>query len=88
MWFLYVIECEDGSLYTGIAVDVHKRFALHLRGKGARYTRAHRPKQLLGVQTYPDRGSALSAEYAFKQLSAAEKKSQLRRWPHANLSAR
>jgi putative endonuclease len=73
-WFLYLIECRDGNIYTGIAVDVAARYAAHLNGKGARYTRSHPPKRLLAAIDYPDRSSALSAEYAVKQISAAEKR--------------
>jgi putative endonuclease len=73
-WYVYLIECEDGSLYTGVAVDVDKRFALHAAGKGARYTRSHPPRRLLARFEHPDRSSALKAEYAIKQLSAAEKR--------------
>lgn len=73
-WFLYVIECADGSLYTGIARDPHARYAEHVSGLGARYTRSHPPVRLLTVEPHPDRSSALKAEYAFKQLPAAEKR--------------
>ncbi len=68
-WFVYLIECRDGNIYTGIAVDVAARYAAHLKGKGARYTRSHPPKRLLAAIDYPDRSSALSAEYAVKQFS-------------------
>jgi putative endonuclease len=73
-WFLYVIECEDGSLYTGIAVDAQARYEKHLAGKGARYTRSHKPRALLMAIRYPDRSSASKAEYEFKQLPAEEKR--------------
>ena len=73
-WFLYLIECTDGSIYTGITTDVAARFAAHCRGKGARYTRAHPPLRILGVISYPDRSSASKAEYAVKQLSAQQKR--------------
>ena len=73
-WFLYVIECADGSLYTGIARDPQARFADHAAGKGAKYTRSHPPVKLLMIEPHPDRSSALKAEYAFKQLPAAEKR--------------
>jgi len=73
-WYVYLIECEDGSLYTGVAVDVDKRFALHAAGKGARYTRSHPPRRLLARFEHPDRSSALKAEYAIKQLSAEAKR--------------
>ena len=73
-WYVYLIECEDGSLYTGVAVDVERRYAQHQSGKGARYTRSHPPRRLLARFEHPDRSSALKAEYAIKQLTAAEKR--------------
>jgi putative endonuclease len=73
-WFLYLVECRDGAIYTGITVDVAARYAAHASGKGARYTRSHPPRRLLAVLDYPDRASASVAEYAVKQLSAAEKR--------------
>ena len=73
-WFLYLIECRDGSIYTGIAVDVAARYAAHLGGKGARYTRSHPPRRLLASHGYPDRASASVAEYEVKQLSPCEKR--------------
>jgi putative endonuclease len=72
-----VIECADGSLYTGIARDPHARYAQHACGLGAKYTRSHPPVRLLKVELHPDRSSALKAEYAFKQLPAAEKRRAL-----------
>ncbi len=73
-WFLYVIECVDGSLYTGIALDPEARYALHAAGKGARYTRSHPPLRLLAAWPYPDRSSASKAEFQLKQLPAAQKR--------------
>lgn len=73
-WYLYLIECADGSIYTGITTDVALRYAAHARGTGARYTRSHPPRQLLGVERHPDRASASRAEYRIKQLSAADKR--------------
>jgi len=73
-WRVYLIECVDGSIYTGIAVDVAARYAAHASGKGARYTRSHPPARLLGSVEFPDRSSALKAEYRIKQLTAAEKR--------------
>lgn len=72
-WFLYLIECIDGSIYTGIAIDVAARYTAHASGKGARYTRSHPPARLLGCIAYPDQSSALKAEYRIKQLKPAEK---------------
>jgi putative endonuclease len=73
-WFLYMIECIDGSIYTGIAVDVAARYEAHCQGAGARYTRAHAPVRLLGYENHPDRSSASKAEYRIKQLTAGEKR--------------
>ena len=73
-WFLYVIECKDGSLYTGIAVDPEARFVAHAAGKGARYTRSHPPKRLLRTLAFPDRSSASKAEHQVKQMPADEKR--------------
>lgn len=73
-WFLYLIECLDGSIYTGITVDVAARFAVHRAGKGARYTRSHPPRCLLASEAYPDRAAAARAEYRVKCLSAAGKR--------------
>lgn len=72
-WFLYMIECQDGSIYTGITVNVTARYAVHKNGTGARYMRSHPPKRLLTIVDYPDRSAASKAEYAIKQLSSADK---------------
>ena len=56
-WFVYLIECRDGSLYTGIATDPAARYAVHVAGKGARYTRSHPPVKLLMTEPHPDRSS-------------------------------
>lgn len=72
-WFLYMIECDDGSIYTGIAIDVASRFQAHASGKGAKYTRAHKPRELLLAVRYPNRSIASKAEYEFKRLSAKQK---------------
>lgn len=73
-WFLYLIECQDGSIYTGITVDVTARYAAHENGTGARYTRSHPPRCLLAAVEYADRSTASKAEYAMKKLSAADKR--------------
>ena len=73
-WYLYLIECEGGSIYTGITIDVAARYAVHVSGKGARYTRSHRPLRLLTSIEFADKSSALKAEYQVKRLSASEKR--------------
>jgi putative endonuclease len=73
VWFLYVLECRNGVLYTGIAKDVEARFAVHVKGKGAMFTRLNRPVRILARAAMATRSEALRAEYAFKQLSRADK---------------
>ena len=63
----------DGSIYTGITVDVEARFVAHVAGKGARYTRSHPPRKVLAKFEYPDRSSASKAEYAMKRLTAEKR---------------
>ena len=77
-WFLYMIECRDGSLYTGITVDVAARYAAHAAGTGARYTRARPPARLLLTLPYPDRSTASKAEYAVKQFTPKQKRAYIR----------
>jgi putative endonuclease len=73
-WFLYLIECNDDSIYTGIAVDVEARYQKHLDGTGARYTRSRPPRRLLASFELTDRSSASKAEYRVKQLNATQKR--------------
>jgi putative endonuclease len=72
-WYLYLLECLDGSYYTGIAVDVDARFAAHLSGRGARYTRAHKPRRILAHVLIGTQGDATRAEAAVKRLPKGEK---------------
>ena len=85
-WFVYLIECVDGSIYTGIAIDVEARFAAHLSGKGARYTRSHRPVRLLATEIHPNRSSATKAEYRIKQLSVSEKRAYVEELRSQNIT--
>ena len=73
IWFLYIVRCADGSLYTGIARDVQARIAQHDAGKGARYTRGRGPLTLCAVRRCRSKGKALSLEHAIKQLTRSEK---------------
>lgn len=72
-WWLYVVECQGGVLYTGIAKDVDARFEAHRKGTGAIFTRLNRPVRILAKASFATKGEALRAEYAFKQLSRAGK---------------
>ncbi len=71
--FMYVIECADGSLYTGYSPDVQARFAAHQAGTGAKYTRGRGPLNLLAVAEFATKHDAMSAEYRFKHLSRDRK---------------
>ncbi|PLZ00260.1 hypothetical protein CY652_21995 [Burkholderia sp. WAC0059] len=73
-WFLYLLECADGSIYTGIATDVAARFAQHASGAGARYTRSRKPLRVLASFELADRADASRAEYWVKRLPAREKR--------------
>ena len=67
MYFVYILECKDGTLYTGITTDVSRRFEEHKAGKGGNYTRTHKPVKILYTEKQPDRGSALKREAEIKK---------------------
>ncbi len=67
-WWVYMIACRGGTIYTGIAKDPDRRFRLHAAGKGAAYTRINPPVALLARKAFPTRAAALSAEAALKRL--------------------
>ena len=72
-WQIYIIECRDGSLYTGITIDLEKRLAAHNAGKGAKYTTARRPVQLVYREGAANRSEASKRENAIKKLNRNEK---------------
>jgi putative endonuclease len=72
-WHLYLIECADGSLYAGITTDVERRYQQHIDGKGARYTRSHKPVRLLVAAPVGSRSAATRAEIALKRLPKEKK---------------
>ena len=73
-WYVYLILCRSNAIYTGIALDVAARYAQHLAGTGARYTRANPPLTLLATFSCPDRSVAARMEAAIKRLPAADKR--------------
>lgn len=73
MHYVYVVECRDGSLYTGYTTDVDRRVDEHNDGAGAKYTRARRPVELVHVERYESQSAAMSREYEVKQLSRRQK---------------
>ena len=72
-WFVYMLECHDGSLYTGVSTDVARRFSVHVRGMGASYTRSHPPLRVVASWLCDGRSQALRLEYAIKALPLSAK---------------
>ena len=68
-WQIYIIECRDGSLYTGITIDLEKRLAAHNAGKGAKYTTSRRPVRLVYREGAANRSEASKRENAIKKLN-------------------
>ena len=72
-WYVYILECGDGTLYTGIAADVQARLKVHRSGKGAKYTRGRTPLELVYREECEDHSQALKRELAVKAMSREEK---------------
>lgn len=66
MYFVYLLECEDGSLYTGITTDVNRRFEEHKKGIGSHYTKAKKAKRIIYAEEQPDRSAAQKREAEIK----------------------
>jgi putative endonuclease len=73
MWFVYILECNDGTYYTGITNDLEKRILAHNKGQGAKYTKTRLPVRLLVSFEVTDRSSASKEEYRIKKLTRKEK---------------
>ena len=73
MWYLYILRCGDGTLYTGITTDVARRLEAHRQGRGAKYTRGRGPLELAYQEECGTHSEALKREYAVKQLTREEK---------------
>jgi putative endonuclease len=76
-WFVYILLCHDGTLYTGCTDDVEKRVQTHNQGKGAKYTRGRLPVSVVYLENDHSHSSALIRELQIKSLTKAEKKSLL-----------
>lgn len=72
-WFVYILRCRDGSLYTGYTDDVERRLSVHRSGRGAKYTRSRLPVELAYWEELPDKSAALKREAAIKKLSRQQK---------------
>ena len=73
-WYLYLLECSDGTLYTGITLDPQRRVKQHNAGRAARYTRTRRPVRLLGSVPVEGRAEALRVEQRIKTWTPARKR--------------
>lgn len=73
MWFVYVLLCKDGSLYTGVTNNLEKRVLAHKNGQGGHYTRSHKIKRLIYQEKLNSKSAALKREYQIKKLRRAEK---------------
>lgn len=73
MNYVYILRCNDNSLYTGWTNNLEKRLKTHLAGKGAKYTKARLPVELVYYEEFEDKIEAMKREYKIKQLSRKEK---------------
>lgn len=73
MNYTYIVECSDGTLYTGWTNNLEKRLEAHNAGKGAKYTKTRRPVKLVYLEQFETKEEAMSREYHIKQLSRKEK---------------
>lgn len=81
MNYTYILKCKDDSLYTGWTNDLKKRITSHNTGKGAKYTKARRPVELVYYEEFQTREEAMKREYAIKQLSRKEKEALIKTRP-------
>jgi len=77
-WFVYIVRCADGSLYTGITKDVKRRCQQHNAGTASRYTRSRLPVKLVYQEAHPSQGSALKREVAIKAMTRRAKLAMIR----------
>jgi putative endonuclease len=79
-WFVYLLECANGRIYTGITTDLEKRFNAHVSGKGAKFTRANRPSHIIAAKPCRTRSEASKLEWAIKRLKPAQKRAMASEW--------
>ncbi len=77
-WYLYILKCKDNSLYTGITNNPVQRYLKHQSGDAAKYTRSRGVKDLMYLEIYPNKSSALKREIKIKKLSRKEKESLIK----------
>jgi len=71
--YCYIVECSDGTYYTGWTIDPERRLATHNKGRGAKYTKMRLPVKLIYVETQTDRKSAMKRERAIKKMTRSQK---------------
>ena len=76
-WYLYILRCKDGTLYTGITTDVEKRLEAHRSGKGAKYTRGRSPLELVYSEECENHSQALKREHEVKKLPKDQKRQMI-----------
>ena len=77
-WYVYIVRCRDGNLYTGIATDVERRMADHLGNKGAKYLRGRGPLKLVFTKKVGEKGRALKVEHQVKRLPRQKKEALIK----------
>ena len=77
-WYVYILRCGDGTLYTGATDDVGRRLAAHRAGRGAKYTRGRGSLELVYVEEQPDKSAALRREWEIKRLRREQKEQMIR----------
>jgi len=73
-WFVYLLECVNGRIYTGITTDVEARFNKHFAGKGAKFTKMNPPSHIVATKKCVNRSEASKLEYKIKQLKPVQKR--------------
>jgi putative endonuclease len=73
MYYIYVLLCKDGSYYIGSTNDIHKRFQDHLNGRGAKYTKSHKPEKIIYREKFASKSEALKREAELKKWTKIQK---------------
>lgn len=79
-WYVYLLECQNGKIYTGITTDVTRRFNEHLKGTGAKFTRSNSPLRILASKPCHSRSEASSIEWHAKRLNSSQKRDLAVSW--------
>lgn len=82
VWYVYILECEDGTLYTGVTTDIARRLEEHKNGEGAKYTRSRGAKRIVYTETCESRSSASRREAEIKKLPRSKKLALIKQWNH------